>query len=482
MREALYRKHRPKRLEDVVGQPHITQTLQNAINSNRISHGYLFAGPRGVGKTSVARILAHQINNFSYDSNDNGLLDIVEIDAASNRRIDEIRELRDKIHTAPVSGKYKVYIIDEVHMLTKEAFNALLKTLEEPPAHVVFILATTEIHKVPETIISRTQHFAFKSVNNESVANHLETIAKQEGIIINHDAMQLIANYGQGSFRDSIGLLDQLSSLPEINIDSINTLLGLPPHKLVHDILDALRNNKLSELLNLLDNSRSSGISPDHLSTAIIDEIKVNTNQLPSEELISLALQLLKTKSSSDPERYLELTLIDYLYSNDTALPVNNMPSVVNNLNKSISDTVDSENAKKPKNKPSSTPKLKNTQNKQIEKEPVSLDEATWSKILDELKKQYNTLYGITRMGRTEINGDTLTIYVRFPFHQKRLTEDKNSKIIYKVASEVLNRPIIIKVEIDNNTPNKAIPKDKSQDTDISEVSKIFEGAELLES
>lgn len=133
MREALYRKHRPKRLDDVVGQPHITKTLQNAIDSNRISHGYLFAGPRGVGKTSVARILAHQINDFTYDSNNSNILDIVEIDAASNRRIDEIRELRDKIHTAPVSGKYKVYIIDEVHMLTKEAFNALLKTLEEPP-------------------------------------------------------------------------------------------------------------------------------------------------------------------------------------------------------------------------------------------------------------------------------------------------------------------------------------------------------------
>lgn len=479
MREALYRKHRPKRLEDVVGQPHITQTLQNAIDSDRISHGYLFAGPRGVGKTSVARILAHQINDFSYDSKHNNLLDIIEIDAASNRRIDEIRELRDKIHTAPVSGKYKVYIIDEVHMLTKEAFNALLKTLEEPPAHVVFILATTEIHKVPETIISRTQHFTFKSVNNESVANHLEAIAKEEGIIINNDAIQSIANYGQGSFRDSIGLLDQLSSLPEINIDSINALLGLPPHQLVYDILDALRNNELSELLNLLDNSRSSGISPGHLSTAIIDEIKVNTNQLPSEKLISLALQLLKTKSSSDPERYLELTLIDYLYSNTTNLPINNMQSVVNN---SISDTVDSESTKKPKNKPSSMPKPKSTQNKQIEKEPVSLDEATWSKILDQLKKQYNTLYGITRMGRTEINGDTLTIYVRFPFHQKRLTEDKNYKIIYKVASEVLNRPIIIKVEIDKNTPNKAIAKDKPQDTDISEVSKIFEGAELLES
>src|SRR6185312_9176361 len=163
MGQALYRKYRSKSFDDVVGQDHITKTLKNALSSGRISHAYLFTGPRGVGKTSVARILAHEVNDLSY--NDESVhLDIIEIDAASNRRIDEIRDLREKVNIAPAAAKYKVYIIDEVHMLTREAFNALLKTLEEPPAHVIFILATTEAHKLPETIISRTQRFEFKPI------------------------------------------------------------------------------------------------------------------------------------------------------------------------------------------------------------------------------------------------------------------------------------------------------------------------------
>src|ERR1039458_6731605 len=153
MGQALYRKYRPKTLTEVLGQEHITQTLEQALKQGRISHAYLFTGPRGVGKTSVARILAHEINGIPY-KDDSANLDIIEIDAASNRRIDEIRELRDKVHIAPAVAKYKVYIIDEVHMLTREAFNALLKTLEEPPAHAIFILATTDAHKVPETISS----------------------------------------------------------------------------------------------------------------------------------------------------------------------------------------------------------------------------------------------------------------------------------------------------------------------------------------
>lgn len=480
MREALYRKHRPKRLDDVVGQPHITKTLQNAIDSNRISHGYLFAGPRGVGKTSVARILAHQINDFTYDSNNSNILDIVEIDAASNRRIDEIRELRDKIHTAPVSGKYKVYIIDEVHMLTKEAFNALLKTLEEPPEHVVFILATTEIHKVPETIISRTQHFTFRSVESESVIAHLDTIANQEGISIDRASLELIANYGQGSFRDSIGLLDQLSSLPEINEDSVNTLLGLPPHRLVRDISEALHNNKLTDLISLLDQSRSSGISANHLSSALIDYMKKELDNSLSEETIALALKLLNTSSSTDPDRYLELILIDYIVNRTVV----NTPA-----QKSYTDANESKPNKDTSNadidtKSLSKSKISSKQNvvSQETDEPVSLDEESWNKILSELKKQYNTLYGIARMGRTEINNNTLTIYVRFPFHQKRLKEDKNAKIIHKVASQIIGSSVKINIQIDDGVSKQIDHSDTPDKSDISNVTKIFEGAELLES
>ncbi|HMH31205.1 MAG TPA: DNA polymerase III subunit gamma/tau, partial [Methylomirabilota bacterium] len=181
MGQALYRKYRSKSLDEIVGQKHITETLSKALKQGKISHAYLFTGPRGVGKTSVARILAHEINGLPY-TDDSAHLDIIEIDAASNRRIDEIRELRDKVYVAPTSAKYKVYIIDEVHMLTREAFNALLKTLEEPPEHVVFILATTDAHKLPETIVSRTQRFNFKPADSKEVVGLLGNIAKKEKI------------------------------------------------------------------------------------------------------------------------------------------------------------------------------------------------------------------------------------------------------------------------------------------------------------
>src|SRR5581483_11786503 len=181
MAQALYRKYRSRSFDEVVGQEHIVQTLKNAVKSGRISHAYLFSGPHGVGKTSVARILAHEVNNLSY-ADDDIHLDIIEIDAASNRRIDEIRELRDRVHIAPTAAKYKVYIIDEVHMLTREAFNALLKTLEEPPAHCIFILATTEAHKLPETIVSRTQRFNFKAIDKLTATDYLKEIAAKEKI------------------------------------------------------------------------------------------------------------------------------------------------------------------------------------------------------------------------------------------------------------------------------------------------------------
>src|SRR5579864_7706567 len=269
MNQALYRKYRSKSFDEVVGQEHITKTLAQAIKSGRISHAYLFTGPRGVGKTSVARILAHEVNQIPY-KDESIHLDIIEIDAASNRRIDEIRDLRDKVRIAPTSAKYKVYIIDEVHMLTREAFNALLKTLEEPPPHCIFILATTEAHKLPETITSRTQRFEFKPIAPGQAAKQLQTIAKSEKIDIAPDAARLLAEFSGGSLRDSISLLDQMSTLgSKITEDTVREALGIPPEGLINNILDFVRSGDTVSTLRAVQSLKDQGIDASAADSAL---------------------------------------------------------------------------------------------------------------------------------------------------------------------------------------------------------------------
>ena len=213
MFQALYRKYRPQTFNDIVGQNHIVSVLKNAIDKNQISHAYLFYGSRGTGKTSIAKIFANEVNGNEIYQKEN--VDIIEIDAASNNGVDEVRDIKEAIKFLPTEGKYKVYIIDEVHMLTTAAFNALLKTLEEPPAHVIFILATTEIHKIPATILSRCQRFEFKNLSQEQLIDRLKYIAKEESLVIEEAAIEKIATLAKGGLRDAISILDQVSNYSE---------------------------------------------------------------------------------------------------------------------------------------------------------------------------------------------------------------------------------------------------------------------------
>ena len=253
-------KWRPSSFSEVVGQDHISRALSNAIKLDRIAHAFTFSGPRGVGKTSTARILAKNLNQVE---NINESIDIIEMDAASNRGIDEIRNLRESVNYAPSNGKYKIYIIDEAHMLTKEAFNALLKTLEEPPSHVVFIFATTELYKMPETILSRTQRYDFNRLSLDSIKKHLEFVLKSENIKYDDESLNKISEKSDGSMRDALSILDQMICICDSNItiDKISSSLGLVPDQNYFKILSFVSCRNSSQLFELFDEVISSGIS-----------------------------------------------------------------------------------------------------------------------------------------------------------------------------------------------------------------------------
>lgn len=266
----LYRKYRPFDWSDVVGQEHIVSVLENSIKLERIAHAYLFSGSRGTGKTSIARIFSRALG-----VSDN---DIYEIDAASNRGIDDIREIRDGVSVLPFESRFKVYIIDEVHMLTKEAFNALLKTLEEPPAHALFILATTETEKIPETVVSRCQVFSFKKPNRDILKALVSKVAKKEGYELETGAPDLIALLGDGSFRDSLGILQKVISSSEtekISIKDIEKITGAPKGSLVNDFINAISKNEKEKALGAISSAREGNISMKTFIALILEKVRI---------------------------------------------------------------------------------------------------------------------------------------------------------------------------------------------------------------
>ncbi|HRZ30142.1 MAG TPA: DNA polymerase III subunit gamma/tau [Candidatus Paceibacterota bacterium] len=267
---ALYRKYRPSKFAEVIGQDQVTNVLASAIKQGNIVHAYLFAGPRGTGKTSVARIMAKALGTSAND--------LIEIDGASNRGIDEIRALRDAVRTLPFESRYKVYIIDEVHMLTKDAFNALLKTLEEPPAHVIFILATTEQHKVIETIVSRCQTYTFKKPTIEILKKVAKDIAKSEGFAITDDVADLLAFMGDGSFRDTIGILQKIigsSADKKIQLEEVEKITGAPAISLIYNLIGAIADNNLDQALSVIDQTVEASVDFKIFLKLVMREIRL---------------------------------------------------------------------------------------------------------------------------------------------------------------------------------------------------------------
>jgi DNA polymerase-3 subunit gamma/tau len=483
MGKALYREYRPKSLNDVVGQEHITKTLKNAISKGSISHAYLFTGPRGVGKTSVARILAHEINGIPY--NDESIeLDIIEIDAASNRRIDEIRELRDKVNIAPTIYKYKVYIIDEVHMLTREAFNALLKTLEEPPEHVVFILATTESHKVPDTIISRTQRFSFKPIDKDNSVNHLRKIADKEKINITDEALKLIAEHGNGSFRDSISMLDQLAgfSNKKLTAGNVSTLLGIPDNSLLEELVKSVELSDVELLFNTTRLLRENGANSSKTAQQLILNLRKKLTEKKNSNInyIKIMKSLLPLTGAQSSYEAVEIAMLDcMIFENSTVKAVEQInienekiskELIANNIPK-INDTEIQEKSK-----------IKNT-DKNINDINKINSESSWNDVLVTLKKHNNTLYGVLRMADTVVEENKIILTFQFEFHKKQLNQAKNMATLNAIVEEQLGNKYVIEslVKKKNITSDKSEAKKENNDT-ISNVSNIFGGAELLES
>lgn len=516
MGQALYRKYRPKKLQDIIGQEHITTTLKHSIDSGSLSHAYLLTGPRGVGKTSIARILAHEINKLDYDETANHL-DIIEIDAASNRRIDEIRELRDKVNILPSQVEYKVYIIDEVHMLTREAFNALLKTLEEPPKHAIFILATTEAHKLPDTIISRTQHFTFKPIDDTDLYNHLKSIAKSENISIDDEAIKLIASHGDGSFRDSIGLLDQTATNnTQITIDTVQQMLGLAPRETITQIIDSLKSTDPKELIEKLTDLRERGVQTGVLSKQLSEHLRsniINDAKFRDQKYLRLLEAIINSSGSVNPERQLEIELLDFVISfGQVSEETKPKPASTEALKQETIKKVEQKKEGKPaKEQPTSHKQVESqeseedspidnevfssssknaTSEKQPEKisepkEPneldIELDSESWPVILNAVKQKYNTLYGVLRMADTSFEENKLVLSFKFPFHKKKIDDSKNKKIISDLIRTKTGQDMEIIVQLTNKveTPKPAVVKKSKA---ISNVSDIFGGAELLES
>ncbi len=481
MGKALYRKYRSTSLDEIVGQPHITATLKNALKNDSVSHAYLFTGPRGVGKTSIARILAHAINDLPYAADANHL-DIIEIDAASNRRIDEIRELRERVHSAPTSAKYKVYIIDEVHMLTKEAFNALLKTLEEPPAHVVFILATTEAHKLPETIVSRTQRLTFKPVDRQAVIDHLRHISEQESIDVSDDALGLIADYGEGSFRDSISLLDQARAHSNpVGLTDVQTIVGIAPDQVIDLLFEAVTRGDVSSIVTVLGQANGQGYQPPQLAKQLAAKIR---NQLLSGEpvqagMTALLRQLIEVPASHDSTTTLELALIEAALPVSVQQPVKQPAPVPEPATAAVDSA--------PKHAEPSEPKPSPKAAKSVQPKAATATSASratnsdWDTVLQTIKQQYNTLYSVVRMAEPTFEGDSVTLSFAFAFHQKRINESKNKQIIVETLEQVLGRPVTVNCVTSASPKKSALATVSKPDNTITTISNIFGSAEVLE-
>ncbi len=517
--KALYREWRPKSFREVIGQDHVSITLQNAVSSGRISHAYLFSGPRGTGKTSSAKVLAKALNCKSGPTAEpcneceacgaitNGnSLDVIEIDAASNRGIDEIRDLREKVKFAPSENRYKVYIIDEVHMLTTEAFNALLKTLEEPPSQVIFILATTEPHKIPATILSRVQRFDFKRIGVSDIVHRLKDVMAELGGAADEDALLLIARKAEGGMRDAISLLDQcyhvgekldtgrvvavLGSLAEEEVYALSSKLltsdvtgtisqldglmleGKDPGQVLRELTEHLRNL-------LILNSAPDALSLVPVSRDLLPKIREQSKWVTAGRLVELISVLIKTdgelRFSSQPRITLEVALISLCAEREQHVPLREKREV---------QAVTPETSTGPA-KPQAGLAQETAEGKEAAagSKPTDLSMAVvrteWKKVMALVRKASIGIHALLLEGNPASLADNILIVsfkAKSSFHRDKVEQPENKKIVEQALFSALGYPLGIKCVIDGEATNHTEPDDDI----INQTYQIF-GQDLVE-
>ena len=475
MSQALYRKYRSRSLDEVLGQDHVTSILRRALEQGKIAHAYLLTGPRGVGKTSVARILAHEINHLPYDD-DSSNLDIIEIDAASNNGVDDIRALREKAQVAPVSAPKKVYIIDEVHMLSKSAFNALLKTLEEPPEHVVFILATTDADKLPATILSRVQQFFFRPIPTEIMMRQLVNIAKKEGFAIEEDAARLIAERSRGGFRDGISTLDQLSILatPDqpLTANMVTEYLGLSDATMLGNLLDSYPSDDNEKVLNIFQELENSGANSVIVSHQLLSIARNRLRKNPN--LIGLVQQLIEVDRHPHPD----LKLLTIFMNNDSRQTEKPVATKKNTTQAASQRPAAKPTPIKPAElaKPTEKPIRKEEKPVEPAKKPVAKPKKTdaplelnWEKVIERAKEKSLGLASLLQKSQWSFDGEKLTIYAGSAFYKKKLDDAKNKPLI----SEIISEETAMDLEIDIIGEKKP-PEDEK----LAEIAELMGGGE----
>ncbi|MDQ2923257.1 MAG: DNA polymerase III subunit gamma/tau [Candidatus Dormibacteraeota bacterium] len=486
--QSLYRKYRSQTFADLVGQEAASRALQGAIIGARVAHAYLFSGSRGTGKTSAARLLAKALNctgrgrdsaepcnacQSCTEMTGGSALDLIEIDAASNRGIDEIRDLREKVNLSPALGPFKVYIIDEAHMLTEPAFNALLKTLEEPPAHVVFILCTTDAQKIPLTVIGRCQQFVFRRHSEEQIVSRLTHIAKAEKVHVDPEAMLLIARTAQGSMRDAVGLMDQLVPLASgpISLESARALLGIADPRLLESLLDDVLAGRAAEALAEVNRVYSAGAELRQVVRGLMEGCRdrlvaalTKRDQATARRLSSVLDALLhldgEVRRHAEPRFLVEATLARLAVELGTeevrevavaSVPVLRATSPASGEEKVSSAAVVVE----------------------VKEAPVSGSVAGWSDVLEKLNRTVRAAY---LDAQPELIDSTLVLWFRYGFHHKKAQEQ--SMQLMPHVREWLGKDVKVDFRLREGEPAKVGPKALSPEDDpfVREVVRRFDG------